>query len=236
MKKQTVTLVRDGEIKLTLQAIIRADGTLWSAQGMPILGIDDPAEKRRMVELVKAKKFSEIPAEYYVRLGHNSNGIWAGSLEEWRKTPEYRESLKKEAEKEERRARRVTVYLSARGWGDFSPLEWYGDITRPEADILAECRRALAEGHDVDMPNQSDEELLGKIRAAREAYETAPARRAASEAAETADIQRKIATGYCFNCGTYCHGDCGNYSNDPAVEFRRGLSQAMREAACGVND
>ena len=31
------------------------------------------------------------------------------------------------------------------------------------------------------------------------------------EKAETADIQKKVENGFCFNCESYCYGDCGNY-------------------------
>lgn len=133
-------------------------------------------------------------------------------------------------------ARTVTIYLSSRGWGDFSAAEWTGDITRPDAEILAECRDRLSRGDDIDQPNQGDEEILDKIRKAREDWEAAPARRAARAAAEAEDIKYKIASGYCFSCGTYCHGDCGHYTSDPAAMYRRQAKEATREATYGIND
>jgi hypothetical protein len=56
------------------------------------------------------------------------------------------------------------------------------------------------------------------------------------EAAEAADIQNKIDTGYCFYCETWCDGDCGHYSNNPMVKYSRDLRQASREANYGIND
>ena len=53
--------------------------------------------------------------------------------------------------------------------------------------------------------------------------------KAIAEAEEIEDIQRKIETGYCFSCGTWCYGDCGHYSPDPMVEFRQDLKQALKE-------
>ena len=236
MKKEMLFAVRDGKIALNLAKYeIKADGTIWT-QGMPVLGITSLNEKTKMVPLIKAKKFAQIPAEYFTRLGDNQNGLWVGTAEEWRKHPAKIEADKKEAEREARKARCVTVYLSSRGWGDFSPLTWYGDITRPDVDILAECQKLLKRGDDIDHPNQSDEDILGKIHKAREDLEAEPARRAAREAAEAEDIRRKVATGYCFNCGTWCHGDCGNYSNDPGIEWRRELREAAREASFGINE
>lgn len=109
----------------------------------------------------------------------------------------------------DRQARMWEVHLSSRGWGDYSPVVWSGDITRPDAEILAECRSLLARGNDVDHPNQSDDELIGKIRAAKKDWAEAPAKKAAMAAEAAADRKHKIETGYCFRCGTWCYGDCG---------------------------
>lgn len=56
------------------------------------------------------------------------------------------------------------------------------------------------------------------------------------EKKEAADIQRKVNSGFCFNCETWCHGDCGNYRKDPVYKFRRNLSEAIREQNYGIND
>jgi hypothetical protein len=146
------------------------------------------------------------------------------------------EDKKEKAIKAEIEKRTVSIYLSSRGWGDYSSCEWTGDITRSNEDILAECRALLTNGHDVDQRNQSDDEIIKKIIDAREKWETAPARKAAREAEEKADIEKKIKTGYCFNCETYCHGDCGHYSSDPSVKFHRDFKQAMREANYGIQE
>ena len=79
----------------------------------------------------------------------------------------------------------TTVTLSSRGWGDYSPCAWSGDISRPDADILAECRRLLSTERDVDDRDLTDDDILAKIAAARQELADAPAReeRAAREAA-----------------------------------------------------
>lgn len=147
---------------------------------------------------------------------------------------------KKETEERKQKAeiekRTVRIYLSSRGWGEYSSCEWIGDITRSDSEILAECRNRLTTEYDVDQPNQSDDDLLSIIKEARVKWETAPARKAAREAEEKADIQSKIKSGYCFYCETWCHGDCGHYSNDPSVKYRRDFNQAAREANYGIND
>ena len=117
---------------------------------------------------------------------------------------------------EDRQSRIVKIYLSSRGWGDYSPVEWIGDITRPDAEIIAECQYMIETGHDVDK-NLSDAEIKEKITAAREAWETAPARKAAREQAEKEDIQNKIDSGYCFYCESWCYGDCGHYTPKPRI-------------------
>lgn len=61
-----------------------------------------------------------------------------------------------------------TIYLSSRGWGDYSSVQWTGDVTRPDSEIVAECRALLAAGHDVDNRDQTEEQLLAKIAKARE--------------------------------------------------------------------
>ena len=61
----------------------------------------------------------------------------------------------------------ITVQLSTCGWGYYSTCKWTGDITRPDAEILAECREELNTGYRVDRRHQSDEELLDRITTAR---------------------------------------------------------------------
>ena len=236
--KGCLRIVRGNEVKLALPGpsiVEKPDGTLWMS-GNPILGIDDPEEKKRIAAFAKARKYNQIPSKYFTRLGDNPNGLWAGTDEEWAKHPAKSEQDRKAAEKAAEQAKQVRIYLSSRGWSDYSACEWIGDITRPDSEILAECRHRLSTEYDVDLPNQSDEEIMGEITEARNNWETAPTRKAAREAVEAEDIRRKVETGYCFNCGTWCHGDCGHYSNDPMVKFRRDLNQAQREANYGIND
>jgi hypothetical protein len=64
---------------------------------------------------------------------------------------------------EELESRTIRVFLSSRGWGDYSALEWVGDVSLPSAEIVKQCQALLANGHDVDQPNQSEAELIAKI-------------------------------------------------------------------------
>jgi len=236
--KGILRIVRDNEVKLTFpvaQVEVKTDGTIW-VQNNPVLGITENAEKKRIAALMKARKYDEIDVKYFTRLGDNENGLWAGDDEAWENHPL---KAKKEAEKKEREeeeAKTVEIYLSSRGWGDYSSLKWVGDITKPDSEILAECKTKLQNGYDVDNRNQTDSELLDKIRAGRKKWETAPERRAAFEAAEAADIKRKVETGYCFYCESWCHGDCGHYSNDPQTRYKREFKAAVRENDYGVSD
>ena len=192
-------VVRGGERKLRLpgkSVEIKTDGTLWY-QGYPILGINDPAEKARVAVLAKARMFSEIPAEHFVRLGDNPNGIWAGDDGAYAIHPA---KLQADAVAEQARqlaARCVTIHLSSRGWGDYSPVTWRGDITRPDADIEAECLAALSASNDVDDPSPDIPALISSARLAWDAK-----RNAKPEPTPT------YGPGYCHKCHSYCYGDC----------------------------
>lgn len=225
----TIKIAKNNELKMTIPknlASIKEDGTIWY-NGFPVIGVKDPAELNQISDLIRAGKFSEIPAKYYTRMGDNENGLWAGTDAEWKN---HEGCLKAK-----RDASRVIIYLSSRGWGDYSPLEIEIDINRPDCEIIAECKKALADGHDVDDRDQSDEEIMKKINAARQKL-NAHAEKNTAKAAEESEIQRKIKTGYCFHCESYCYGDCGHYSNDPAIRYRRKFAQAAREANFGINE
>ena len=209
---KTIKIARNNELKLTIpfnQITIKEDGTIWIGAS-PLLGVTDPAEIKKNTALLRAGKVDQIPAKYFTRMGDNENGLWAGTDEEWEKHPGCLQAKKDF----------VTIILSSRGWGDYSPLEVEIDLSKSDAEIIAECRKALAEGHDVDHRTQSDDEILKKVNTARQKL-NAPAEKNTAKAAEESEIQRKIKAGYCFSCNSYCHGDCGNYSNDPATMYRR---------------
>lgn len=195
-------IVRDGEVKLTLpgpSVTIKSDGSIW-CQGMPVLG-SPPEKKPEMSKLVKAGRYKDIPIEYYTHLGDNANGLWAGDDEAWDKHPAKLAEDAKRVKKEINDKKIVKIYLSSRGWGDYSSLDWTGDITRPDADIIKECRELLVTGHDVDKRNQSDEDILNLIQAARAQW-SAPKQ-------PVKEITH--GHGYCYSCETYCYGDCGDY-------------------------
>jgi len=231
-----IVVVRNGEVKIRLPWVEpKADGTLWH-NGIPLLGVTDPAEAKTYTAAVKAGRFSEIPAAAFTRLGENDNGLWVGTGKEWDERPEKRALDQKAAVAAEEKAKVVRIFLSSRGWGDYSACEWTGDITRSDGEILAECRAELAGGHDVDRPNQTDDELLAKIVEAREKWRTRPERLAAARKAEDEDLQKKIDSGFCFSCETWCHGDCGSFSNDPKTKFARDLKRAQAEGNYGIED
>jgi hypothetical protein len=229
--------LRNNEVKLEIpdaQLTIKENGSLWY-KGMPILGIANAPDKDKITKLVKARRFSEIPDEYFVRKGDNKNGTFACPDAEWENHPVSIAKKQAAAEKAALAAKTVTISLSSRGWGDYSPLEIEIDITRPDCEIIADCRKALEEGHDVDRRDQSDEEILKKINTARQKLNAPAPQKTDRESAER-EIQRKIKAGYCFSCESYCHGDCGNYSSDPATMYRRKLAEAAREANFGIRD
>lgn len=236
--KGCLRVVRDNEVKLTLpgpSVTIKSDGTVW-VSGNPILGITDPEVKARVAADLRAKRYERVPADAWCKMGANANGVTLMDDTAWEISEAKTLQDAETARKAEIERRTVRIYLSSRGWGDYSPVEWVGDITRPDGEILAECRDRLAKSYDVDKPNQTDEELLTLIHAARETWEGKPARDAARRAAEEEDIRRKVDSGYCFACESWCHGDCGHYSNDPMVRVDRYARHATREAQYGINE
>lgn len=52
------------------------------------------------------------------------------------------------------------------------------------------------------------------------------------EAAEAADIQSKIDSGFCFSCGSWCHGDCGHFQASPDCVAE--AQDAAREVQYGI--
>ena len=236
--KGTLRIVRESDVKLTLpgpSVVRQADGTLW-LDGNPILGISDPAERKRVAALTRAGKYGQIPAIYFTRLGYNPNGLWAGMDEAWAYHPAKIKADQLAAAKAAEAAKQVSIYLSSRGWGDYPACKWEGDITRPDAEILAECKHLLFTGHLIDHVNQADDEILAKIAQARAVWKTAPARKAAREAAEKEDLRRKISAGYCFVCESYCYGDCGHYSKSPHDRYRRQANEAACEFNYGISN
>jgi len=114
-------------------------------------------------------------------------------------------------------ANSIGVYLSSRGWGDYSPVKPLLDLRRADAELIIDCRKALVEATDVDQCNQSDAEIIKALAEARLLL----ARRNAPE-----PVRGK---GYCYACQTYCYGDCGQFTpQKPSKIFVRELSEAIR--------
>lgn len=227
--KGCLRIIRNNEVKLTVpgpSVIIKKDGTLWVGEN-PILAIDDQAEKTRIVALIKAGKYSQIPVEYFIRLGENENGRCAVDDAAWAIHPARLQEIKKAEAKaiEAKKTRRI--YLSSRGWGDYSPVEWIGNITRPATEIFAECKHLLETGYDVDRPDLPDEKILADIYAEKNKYENPPA----------PIPEPNHGPGYCYSCETYCYGDCGNYTPKITAKIRMGkINEATREQNYGMED
>ena len=224
--KGILRIVRDGQVKLTLPSVnIQANGTIWF-QGMPVLGAP-PEKKSEMAKLVKEGKYNEIPIEYYTHLGNNANGLWAGNDESWNTHPAKLIEDAKIATKALEDKKIIKIYLSSRGWGDYNSLDWTGDITRPDADILTECKDLLVNGHDVDKRNQSDADVLKLIQEARTKWATP----------KQPEKEIVHGNGYCYSCGSYCYGDCGNYQPKMTSKIKIAkLQHAISEDNYGIDD
>lgn len=124
-----------------------------------------------------------LAASYdYVRLAlrRQPHPEIAAMLEEYDVlTPEARaDQDRRDAEAAEAEKHTRRIYLSGRGWGYYSPVEWSGDLRRPDAEIVAECRAALDQANDVDTP-LTDEQIATKV---SEAKATLAAEREAQQA------------------------------------------------------
>lgn len=98
-----------------------------------------------------------------------------------------------EGYEEERRI--VAIELVNRdGWDPDFNCPWAGDITRPDDEILAECRFRIANADSITDQErlQTDEEILAKIGAARQRWASRPARYAAATKARDKQLAKEI--------------------------------------------
>jgi len=198
-----IVFVRNGEVKMQLPTsqVVFKDSTLWY-KGNPIINHDGHLSKAQLSKLVSSKQFEKIPTEHFAHLGDNGNGLWIGDITDWMQHPE---QLRQEKEKQET----VSIHLSTRGWGDYSSVEWVGNITQPDAIILAECKTLLSSSTDVDHI-LTDEKIIVKITEARSKWHQK----------QEKPVQ-KIVThgpGYCYSCDSYCYGDCGHFTPKPTFD------------------
>ena len=63
-------------------------------------------------------------------------------------------------------ATQAKIHVAGRGWGDYSPVVWEGDATRPDAEIIAEMRALLAAATHVDT-QPTDDQLVAAIQKVR---------------------------------------------------------------------
>lgn len=103
------------------------------------------------------------------RYGDNGDAVVMWD-DEFGQTTHYRdymariEAERKAREEEERRT--VTISLVTRGWGDYGMASWRGDITRPTAEIVAECRERLDCDTEKDC-DMTDDEIAREVESAK---------------------------------------------------------------------
>ncbi|MEL6107761.1 MAG: hypothetical protein AAFU85_17175, partial [Planctomycetota bacterium] len=133
---------------------------------MPLLVVghlpDADRLRKKYTDAVKQRRYSSIDNSHFGRIGTFGDKLRVEHAKD------YDERMRPiiEAERDEARkrdARMITVHLSSRGWGDYSPLTWNGDCETPADQIVAECQELLEQGHDVDNRNQSDAEIAAKV-------------------------------------------------------------------------
>jgi len=165
-----ISSVETNETKMRVPGCnVRQDGTVWCDNRMPIcvIGHLENADslKVKYAAAVKGKRFDEIDPEHMARIG-----VIGKMRIEWEDDYEARMLPQRAAEareRHERELRQIVVHLSSRGWGDYSGVEWRGDRETPTAQIVSECQGLLKSGHDVDRPDQSDEEISALVTTAK---------------------------------------------------------------------
>jgi hypothetical protein len=121
---QTVTIIRNGQIKMTLPVEVHSDGSIWarSTAGMqPVVSQDKMIaagiSKAQMTKWIKSGRLTEATT-CALHVGINPGGTEVLTPAEY----ETRMAPQLAAEAEVRKYTRK-IHLSGRGWGDFSPVE-----------------------------------------------------------------------------------------------------------------
>lgn len=104
--------------------------------------------------------------------------------------------------KREIESRTVRIVLTMCGWGDYGVCEWSGDITRDDAEILAECRAKIKSAHDPDT-DPTDAEIIKMIAAARAKWQAENADRTAREEHKAECLRRAAEAGKRVAIRTY---------------------------------
>ena len=129
------------------------------------------------------------------------------------------EAEHKAREEEERRT--MTIGLVTRGWGDYGMVKWRGDITRPTAEIVDECRAMLAADTQKDH-DLTDAEIAKEVESAKAQWAAKNAKREAA-AAHVEDCKRRAReTGERVEIRHYateCHDAQEECSLDIATEW-----------------
>lgn len=142
----------------------RADGTLWYRNIQPL--INGQLASDADLKHIKAGKYDLVSASCLLKLGVRLDGSEVITLAEYDRRYAPIAKAKEQAAKV-KALRTLTVHLSTCGWGDFSSVEWSGDVDTPVEQIVAECQKMLQGGHDVDFANQTDAEIVAKIEEAK---------------------------------------------------------------------
>lgn len=212
MKKNEVMVIyrksKGAVIMRVVNAAVSSDGTIWVNERLPIsLGAESPAglpqkaqaKLKAAPDSQKRKVAESLIAEGLVVAHYGDHGdVVAMYDSEWRQS-EYNAAYvaKIQAEskaREEIEARTVSITLTTCGWGDYGVCEWRGDITRPDADILAECKSKLAAAHDPDT-DPTDVEILKMIADARAKWTAKNAERKARDEHEAACLRKAADAG-----------------------------------------
>lgn len=127
--------------------------------------------------------------------------------------------------REELEAKTVTISLVTRGWGDYGMVEWRGDITRPTAEIVAECRAKLERDTEKDR-DITDAEIAKEVADAKAAWAAKNAKRKVAAAHVEECKRRARETGERVKIESWVTNRCHN-GNDDQCSFDDAVRWAM---------
>ena len=126
----------------------------------------------------------------------------------------------------DKEANTIKVFISTIGWGDYGCLYWEGDGRKSDSEIITECRELIEKTDDIDI-KPTDQQLKAEIDKARQ-------KKQKKQPEPKPEI---YGPGYCFNCKSYCFGDCKNYAPVKTEKhITEELKEIEKEQNYGIND
>lgn len=156
VKTLVATAIKDG-IQINCDRVIKSD----------VKNFDKYPSFKGVVTVLFGKATDGRPARLV--LDKDSSDKFNEIYQEINKEKELEEA-KKKAEAQEIERKTIRIFLSTRGWGDYSSLEWVGTVDTPNDEIVAQAKKSLQTEYDVDNRNLTDADLYQKVQEAKQKW------------------------------------------------------------------